>query len=551
MAAAQSQMRHHSRPRVILPVAIACAAALVLASHYFGGFAVPDTDFFEFYKNALSLLQGHLPENLKRLPFFPYVIGLASRLLPDQEPILPAALLLNVLLTPVLLWLVFRIGRRLVGPRAALAVVVLLVVSATRVYTAQQPILETLLVTLVLFTVDLAMTGSRWTYVAAALAGLTRYEAIILGPAYAFQELRGPASARRGALWRGALSVVGPCLWLVLSAQRHAGINPYVQEAMERKGDPTAFLIGLTRVAADPLPGAVWLVPLASGLVTLGLLALIVTGGLRLARRHGTVVTVPATFLLFYTLIHTAFPAYQPRYVLPVLWLAYFAMVAGAEGISERVARGVRLVGGSAGNRWAARLVMLVALLMAVHSLVRLLHEPVALLISWLLVSGAVFLAWPWRRHHWRTAGSLLFCVMLAFGLRSTSLLMAEPWVRDNCAQFRELAKWYRGTAKRGDRMAVTLPWVVRYYSGLPESAFFTTRNLKAKTLDEAIAELRKAGVTYVVWDSDYGRNPTTYHARHFRADLLTQLRDTRPEALRLIHEIYGSSRKDAEVYAF
>jgi hypothetical protein len=528
-----------------------CAASLLLAGHYFAAFTVPDTDFFEFRTNALSLMSGQLPENLKRLPFFPLVIGLASLAFSETDPVLPAALFVNVVFGVASLWLTFCVARRLVGSRAAAAVAALTAVNPAMIYCMTQPCLEPVLLATILLTVDLALAGSRWAYVAAALAGLTRYEAMVLGPAVALQEMREIGARRWGAWWRGALSIAGPCLWIALSAQRHAAVNPYVQEALERKGDPLAFVVGMVNVAAAFLPGGVFLRPLLAAAVVLGGLAMLVFGWRRLWLRHRWALIVPASLFFFYTLVHTVFPAYQVRYVLPVLWLIYVSMAAALQGAGERIGRGLRLVGGSAGNRWAARILIALGILLVVHSLLRLTAGPRELLVSWILLAFAAFAIW-WpgeTTRQWRLAGALISCAVLAFGLRASALFMAEPWVRDNCAQFRALGEWYRANARPGDRLAVTLPWVVEYYSGLPADMLLPTHSLSAKTPEDAVSELRKLGATYVVWDSDYGRRPTTYHAKRFRADLLAQLRAKPPEGLVLVHEIQGPSRKTADVF--
>jgi hypothetical protein len=290
---------------------------------------------------------------------------------------------------------------------------------------------------------------------------------------------------------------------------------------------------------------------LSAGAVVLVGLGLIAAGWWRLWLRHRWALIVPGALFLFYTLIHTLFPAYQVRYVLPILWLVYIAMAAALQGAGEQIARSARLVGGSAGNRWTARLLIVLGVLLAAHSLRRLWAGPREVLTSWALLSFAAFAVWRSGQatRQWRLAGALVSCVIVAFGLRASALFMAEPWVRDNCAQFRVLAEWYRANAQPGDRMAVTQHGVVQYYSGLPADMLLPTQSLRAKTPEEAMTELRSLGVTYVVWDSDYGRKPATYHAKRFRADLLAKLRAMPPAGLALVHEVRGPALKTAEVF--
>lgn len=529
------------------PLLLVCAAVWLVVGAFVNAYEVPNTDFFAFWDNALSYLRLELPDSLKRLPVYPVLIGMLSRLMPGPEPVLPAALWLNALLVPLVLWLAARVARRLIGRGAAVAVAAVLAASPTMVFCATQPLLEVVFLSLILGTVSLALVGSRWAYLTAALASLTRYEAVALIFGLVAQDWLTQARRRRAqALALGALASSGLAIWLWLSAQRHAAVNPYVQEMLERRGNPFAFLFGIAEVAAEPLPGGVWNQPVLSTVVIGATWALVITGIARLAHRHGRQLLVPGVFVGAYTLIHMVFPAYKPHYVAPILWAAYVAIAAGLEPLwAGRI------------SRWPLPAALAVGVGVAgllAHSGLRLLRESLALGLAWALLSAA--LVWAWReRGRIREAAArphvllpLVGCALLVFGIRNTALLMRGPSVRDNGAQFKALASWYRQAARPGDRMAVTMPWVVEYYSGLPASAFVRTASLAARTPEEAAAELKRLGATYVVWDSDYGVEPWTYHRRRYRGDLLAQLR-ARPPAGFVLAQRIDVRQKVAEVF--
>jgi hypothetical protein len=84
-----------------LPIALMAGAAALLYLQFFNAFAVPYSDFFQYWKDALAYLQGTVPVASKRLPWFPLLIGGLSRLLPGPHAIMLAAQLLNLALAPV------------------------------------------------------------------------------------------------------------------------------------------------------------------------------------------------------------------------------------------------------------------------------------------------------------------------------------------------------------------------------------------------------------------------------------------------------------------
>jgi hypothetical protein len=355
-------------------------------------------------------------------------------------------------------------------------------------------------------------------------------------------------------------------------------VSPYVQETLARTAQPFGFLISVMQVALDPLPGGLFRSPVAASLLLGCGLLLCAFGAGRLVRRYGRRLVVPGTFVLAYTMIHMIFPAHRPRYVLPILWLVYLAMASALEWVGLRFPA----------RRQLTMVASIAAIPLLIHAAARMAAQPLVLAAAWLLLSAAIGIAWfagrqppsapggfrlqasrprhqpfpaacslqPAAEPAWvrafpgmllRSAWPMVASVVLAFGLRSTTLFMSQPWIRYNCAQFRALGEWYRGTAAPGDRMAVTLPWVVQYYSGLPAEAFVPAGQLTADTSEAALDELRRLGVTYVVWDSDYGSGPDSYHSRAYRGDLLAALR-RRPDGLTLVHTIALQS-KVAEVY--
>ena len=195
-------------------MALTLGAALLWYLQFFNAFNVPYYDFFSYQENALRYLQLQPPESFKRLPLFPGLIGLLSLVMPGPHPILQAAELLNLLLAPLCLWLIARITRQFLGARASLVVVALCAVNPVMAFSVVQPLSEMTILTCVLLVVDLSLRGSRWAYVAAFFASLTRYEAVLLIPALVLQDRLGATGNRkaRSLAW-GALASIGIVMW--------------------------------------------------------------------------------------------------------------------------------------------------------------------------------------------------------------------------------------------------------------------------------------------------------------------------------------------------
>ena len=121
---------------------------------YFGHTAVPISDFSTFFQVGKEILNLHLPTNFKYAP----VVGILQNLLVfvswGSPPELTAGWLLNAILHPftvVLLWLV---GKRIIG-KSAVWFAVIASINPWVVYYLTEPIGETSLLFFVLLTLYL------------------------------------------------------------------------------------------------------------------------------------------------------------------------------------------------------------------------------------------------------------------------------------------------------------------------------------------------------------------------------------------------------------
>jgi len=495
-----------SRPRASgIPerraLALLILSAWLLYVACFNTYQVPNNDFFRFRENALAYLNLTLPESVKRLPVFSLLIGVMSLIMPGPHPILLAAQVLNVLLAPVVLWFIHRTAREFTGPKTSLVVTALSASHWMMFHAAAQPLLELTLLSLVLATVVLALRGTRWAYVTAAAASLTRYEAAALIPALVLQDwLRTTGPRRLRSLLWGAASAAGLGLWMAHSVLRSAAVNPYVEEIIRDRGNLLAFVGGSLRLATDFLPGAVVEGARWHRVVLAGALVLAGAGWLLLLRRHRARLTVLLGFLGAYTVIHTLFPTYVSRYTFPILWGIYLGAGAAVAAFLSRLRK---------------------------------------------LPAG------PTLRRAGAAAVWVVVCLILGAQTSFSVQAMHNEHFKTNRAQFRLVGEWYREVATDEDRM-LTAHWrVVSYYSGLPEPQFLAMEDLRLSTVEALLQALREGGVTYVVWDNairDLKHAPSRREAA-----LVARLRDLielAPNDLEPVRR-FSLGRQEAIVYRF
>ncbi len=465
---------------------------------FFNAFAVPYPDFFQYRENALWYLQGRLPEYFKRLPLFPVLLGLVSLGMPGPEPELLAAELLNLLLAPVCLWLLYRIACRFVSQASAMIVVAVFALNRTMVYAAAQPNVEMVLLAAVLATIDLAQQNSAWAYAAAFLASLTRFDAALIIPFVALKDCLSCSGTRRikSLLW-AALASVGVAVWLVLSLRHSPLTSSYAEELSTRTGNPADFVKGLLAITAEALPGyATWPSPVI-WVTALIELALIAAGSWVLLQRQRLSAILFFGFGCTYTLIHTLFPSYLDRYVFPVLWIGYLAIAAAVE-------QAVALTRPRAGKarRW---------------------------INAWIV--------------------ALLAGVMTSANLAASIRFMQSDYVRTKRATFRQVGQWYRTTAQAEDKLIVTLWRVVGYYSGPHAGQVVHSGWVNATSVGELVDELTDQGVTYVVCDNVYNRSDT-YDSRRYKGYLLALLKTNYSDTLELVKR-FKVGAEEAIVYRF
>ena len=343
-----------SHPRTRVPW-VPCILLLFGAAQsllLFGHQQVPNADFPLFFRLGESLWDLEVPAEFRKAPLVGVLqVGL-HRLIPGIDP-LRAGWLLNAVLHPFNLVLLWMLARRFVGSAAGLLAIVV-AINSWVLQLLVQPLAETTLTFFTLATFVSALSGSTSTFFFAACASLTRYDgaALILVALAAHWMRNCGARQRLVALGKAGLAGVPITLWMVGTWLRReqATETHYLETAGVMGGEETiagtlAMLVKVSwLVAFKPLlmlssrTGDGWGDPVLTAAQWLSVIAL--CAGVLFAfvrrRRELTLLSLYALpyslFLLFFWVV--------PRYCAALAWinllLALYGIRCGLEPLRRR-----------------------------------------------------------------------------------------------------------------------------------------------------------------------------------------------------------------------
>ncbi len=514
------------------------AAALGVANR--GHFIKPHGDFYEFRETGHAILRGALPPTFKRAPVYPLVVAATGNLLhriaaTDTPADQLAAEWINALLLPANAALLLLLGWRWGGGGARWAAwwFALLPIG---LYCTAHTLVEPLLVATCLLTVFLAERGSKWAYLAAAVATMTRYDAagLIIGVALA-DGLRSRTWRRPAG--RALLALLPLLIWLGLTALTWPArsADHYLRQLVQTTGVDFAWPLVTTldcvfgpRSLTVPVWFAEW-EPYLRGTVSAGLLVLTLLGLIRLLRRRAGGLIAALVLAAGYIAVHAVFPFREGFdrfcYPLAVLLLA----VAGAGG------------GWLAGGRWWGRRAGAWRLLGVVAGLgagVWLWGEGGRLASLWrlgryeatplpaLAIAGTL-LVWAagWQRGAGRTGRVVAVLLMLAVAV--TQMRLALPALGDGRERVNDVraARWIRDHVAAEDGVLSPSPGLLRLYMPeRPANRFVGLGEIEAEQWPEILAECRRRHIRYIIWHDQVFSEQGAYYIRKWRLGRFTPL---------------------------
>ena len=495
---------------------------------YFGHAVIPNSDFPDFFREGRDLLSLHLPYSFKHTPvlglllnfFYPVAWG------PSRE--LTAGWLLNAILHPFTVVLFWLVGKKIIG-RAAVWFAIIAPINPWTIYSLVDPVVETPFLFFILLSIYLIFRRSRWAYLAASIASMTRYEGAALIAAAFVADIINRKDKRDviKAFIFSAIAAVPLMFWLTLTVMNwrtESGTTHYFNVLFSKDYSKT-FAEGqgkrgiglhlqlLWQVAFQPLlvpyPGASE--AFAETILKLGEAAVVigfVLGCVVAAFRRRWEMLILFLFFVPYFILHAYYPYPLPRFHSTVFWIPLLVAWFGLQSAGGFLAQKARLP-------WQATLALKLGVAVAAGvwfvdfarnfgdesnlSPTSASMPYVAMLVTAIIIAAGMLVERPIPVCRHLCVASML-CLVVA-----SNQFMLTRVVGDGKREmeFRQLGEWFAQNAKPGEKMAVYDSGPAGLYAG--KFAENIVGFPKEDSPEKLIEKLYEQNITYVVWATREG----------------------------------------------
>ncbi|MFH1371310.1 MAG: hypothetical protein ABII09_08520 [Planctomycetota bacterium] len=494
---------------------------------YFGHTAVPNGDFPDLFKIGSDLLSFKRPVGFKQAP----VLGLLQNFLypfawgPSRE--LTAGWLLNAILHPLNLLLLWLVGKKIVG-KAAAWIAVIIIINPWTIYLLTEPINETTYLFFILLSFYLIFRQSRWAYLAAATASMVRYEGVALILAAFLTDIMHNKSKpqRFRALGYSVLAALPLMVWMLCTfLDWRAGSGHYLSVLFGKdysKGfaEPTENRTGIllnirvlwqTGFACllTPYPGvnkdlADVLLKLSRATVLVGFLL----GSIFSIIKRQWQVWMLLLFFVPYFLLHAFYPYPLGRFHSTIAWIVMLvclfglqsagAFMTGKLGLPRVFAITFQIVLIIISVYWLAGLIPYLSGISALSP--RSATMPyAAMAVTGLFFAGRLYV----EKTRWLTKGLTILAVMFVMIISNQFALAGLLGDGKREIEFRKLGEWFAENAKPGDKMAVYNCGPAALFAG--KFADNITGFPKGDNPEQLVEKLYEQNFTYVVWATREG----------------------------------------------
>ncbi|MBN1437152.1 MAG: glycosyltransferase family 39 protein [Sedimentisphaerales bacterium] len=521
----------------IAVIAVLLAWGIYHSVIYYGLAPFPHPDSWEFTQTGHELLNFQTPTSFKRAPVVCVLQAAISKLLPIDRPDIHAGWLLNAILHPLNAVLLFLVGRRLIGKAAAFLAVVF-AVNPWTLLRLTEAIAETTMLFFILLTFHLLWRRSRWAYVAAACAILTRYDLAGLAPAVFFVLVIHCNNWRSRAyhlLW-GFLCVLPAGLWFI-SSKILLGpeqTNYYHYRYLEQDKHFWHYFLLIWQTAFRPfIPTMpVWQRPSdlqgnwagwAGQLHLVGIwlkLAVVswfvtafawITGLIHgFVKKRAEIVSI-LIFLIVYLVAHFGRDSNKDRYYAPIFWIVTLITIMGFQTFYRLITSKLHL------KPIVPTILCLIIFIAAIIASIAVYssypeelaqYSPKSVHLPLLGITALILILVAHRLFSQTKSllPNLTIAAVAALLLISNQFTLATTvgngW-RDR--EFIDLIQWYRDNATPGQTMVTTLPQCMAIAAPDLKDNFIDINDIQADTEAEFALECLRRNITYVTWDSRLG----------------------------------------------
>jgi hypothetical protein len=510
---------------------------------YFGHTVVPISDFPAFSSVGHELWSFKAPSSYKRAPLLGLLQVPLGWIIGGQYPDLRGGWLLNALLHPFNLILLWLVGRKIIGKQAVWFAIIT-ILNPWVLYMMTEPIVETTLLFFVLLTFYFIFRRSNWCYLFASMAMMVRYEgATMIVVAFTMDMIYSENRRERiRAVLYSMLASVPMVIWMLATFMNWntAASGSHYFKIFGANSEYSKLLLGayenqvglvlhmklLWRIGFQPLltpnPGS----GADFGETIQNLSEFFAAGGFffgsiyGLFRRQWKILAL-LIFFVPYVVVHSMFPAPLLRYHMPVFWIALLISWFGIWSIWELINKNNRLPRPLVFLLQAAVLIIaaiwLIGLLPYLPKLApvspRSYFVPyVAMAVVALILAARIYIN-KFKYLLRELAIFTVLCLVVTSNQFGVAYLLGDG---QREVEFKLLADWFVVNAKPGDKLGLYMASVVAIYA--PKYADSIIGLPKADTPSDFVKACYKEGITYVVWATREGL--TTEHADYRGANL-------------------------------
>jgi hypothetical protein len=492
---------------------------------YFGHTVVPISDFLSIYNAGNAILRFRLPTDFKYAPVTGLLQNLLATISWGSAPDLTAGWLLNAILHPFSVVLIWLVGKHIVGKSAVWATLIA-AVNYWLVYMLTEPIVETTYLFFILLTIYLIFRRSRWAYLFASITTMVRYEgAALIFAAFVADIIH--RKDRRDIVKAFAFSLLASLplmIWLILTVATWTGGGTHYFTVLFSKDYAKTFAEGqgkigiglhlsiIWRVAFQPLLTPYWgassdfaemLFKLSRIVCVVGFLL----GCIWACLKRRWEVLVLLLFFVPYFILHAYYPYPLARFHSTIFWIALLIVWFGLQSTGSALARKAQF-GRAAAIAFQAVIIILAGVWAATlirHFGYAASASPASATIPYAAM-GAVLIIIAMRT----LAGKLrilprnlciaaLMCLVIASNQFYLANLLGDG---KREIEFKQLGEWFAANAGPGEKLAVYNN-IALIYAGKNSANLVGYPG--ADGPEELVNKLRDEHITYVTWATREG----------------------------------------------
>jgi hypothetical protein len=490
---------------------------------YYDFQAMPAPDFGSFMRAGRQFWFFKL-EYFWRAPVLGFLVYPLSLLVRGDHPALTVAMLLNSVLHPLNLILLYLVGKEVIG-KSASCFALLAFLNPWLMKVGTRPLVETLFLFLSLLTLYLIFKRSYWCYLFASIAAISRYEggcALIMACFVMDMLCRKTVKDEWYAFCCSVAASIPFGLWMLLCIiyepnQPTGYLQFFSVEMLTDIGHMRSELNLLWSVTFRPFlqtgpgPGGNSLPMVVNiGMIMAGIT--FIFGSLwDLLKRRWKVLPL-LLFFVPYMLVHFAYSFSEPRFYTLVHWTFLlicwygiqniWALISKSNRLSLCVVRGAQVAVLILNVAWLSKLIGFLPAISATSPVSKPLPFVATGAVTLIFVTNAfVYNA----RHLWV---NLVIVMVMTLAIFSNQFILSHVLnIGSDYAEFRQLIDWYGENARPGEKMHSFMAGIIRWRAPMYADHII---KIVADSPEDFVNRCYAEHITYVTWDSSTATDPNS-----------------------------------------